>query len=221
MRLILLGAPGSGKGTQARLLSQRLDLAHIGTGDILREAVRLKTPAGLLAKPYIASGQLVPDDLVNEMIADRFRREDRPERFVMDGYPRTLAQAASFDQVLRQQFLRVDAVIQLLVEVEEIVGRLSGRWSCPFPNCMATYHAVHKPPRVAGICDEDGTPLVQREDDMEETVRRRIVVYNRNSEAVVDYYRGQGLLRQVSGTGEMEKIYEDMIQVLGQAGASC
>jgi len=221
MRLILLGAPGSGKGTQARLLSQRLGLAHIGTGDILREAVRLNTPAGRLAKPYIASGQLVPDDLVNEMIADRFRREDRPDHFVMDGYPRTLAQAASFDQVLRQEFLGVDAVIQLRVEVDEIVGRLSGRWSCPFPNCMATYHTVHKPPRVPGICDEDGTALVQREDDLEATVRRRIVVYNQNTQALVDYYRAQGLLRQVSGTGDIEKIYANMIQVLGQAGASC
>jgi len=221
MRLILFGAPGSGKGTQARLLSQRLGLAHIGTGDILREAVRLKTPAGSLAQPYIASGQLVPDDLVNEMIADCFRREDRPDHFVMDGYPRTLAQAASFDQVLRQQFLGVDAVIQLLVDVEEIVGRLSGRWSCPYPNCMATYHTVHKPPRVPGICDEDGTPLVQREDDKEETVRRRIVVYSRNAEALAEYYRAQGLLRQVSGTGDIEMIYANMIQVLGQAGASC
>jgi adenylate kinase len=221
MRLILLGPPGGGKGTQARLLSQRLGLVHIGTGDILREAVRLNTSAGQLARPFIATGQLVPDDLVNEMIADRFRRDDRPDRFVMDGYPRTLAQAASFDQVLGQQFLNLNAVVELLVDVEEIVSRLSGRWSCPFPNCMATYHTVHKPPRVPGICDEDGTPLVQREDDREETVRRRMVVYHQNTEALVDYYRRQGLLRQVSGVGEIEKIYANIIRVLGQAGASC
>jgi adenylate kinase len=221
MRLILLGPPGSGKGTQARLLGQRLGLAHIGTGDILREAVRLNTPAGRLARPYIASGQLVPDDLVNEMIADRFRRDDRPEHFVMDGYPRTLAQAASFDQVLRQQFLGLDAVIELLVDIEEIVGRLSGRWSCPYPNCKATYHMLHKPPRVPGFCDEDGTALVQREDDLEATVRKRLIVYHQNTEALVEYYRAQGLLRQVGGTGDIEKIYANIIQVLGQAGATC
>src|SRR5439155_23381932 len=116
MRLILLGPPGSGKGTQAKLLSERLGLAHIGTGDILREAVRLGTPFGQKAEPYVVSGKLVPDDLVNELVADRFRREDRPERFVMDGYPRTLAQAASFDQVLRQQFLDLCAVVLLTVD---------------------------------------------------------------------------------------------------------
>lgn len=219
MRLILLGPPGSGKGTQAKLLCDRLGLVHISTGDILREAVRLGTSAGRLAQPYMVSGQLVPDDLVNEMVADHFRRDDRPEKFVMDGYPRTLAQAASFDQVLRQQFLNLDAVVQLLVDVEEVVARLSGRWSCPL--CKTTYHVVYKPPRVPGTCDLDGTPLVQREDDKEETVRRRMAVYHQNTEPLVDYYRGQGLLRQVNGTGDMEVIYAHILQALGQAGASC
>src|SRR5690349_865820 len=121
MRLILIGPPGSGKGTQAKLLSDRLQLAHIATGDMLREAIRLRTPAGQKAEPFVKSGKLVPDDVVNELVADRFRREDRPERFVMDGYPRTLAQAASFDQVLRQQFLNLTAVIVLAVKDEEIL----------------------------------------------------------------------------------------------------
>jgi adenylate kinase len=219
MRLILLGPPGSGKGTQAKLLCERLGLVHISTGDILREAVRRNTPAGRLAQPYMVSGQLVPDDLVNEMVADHFRREDRPERFVMDGYPRTLAQAASFDQVLRQQFLNVDTVVQLLVDVEEIVARLSGRWSCPV--CQTTYHVRYKPPRVPGICDLDGTPLVQREDDREDTVRRRMAVYHENTEPLVEYYCGQGLLRQVNGSGDVEMIYARIVQALGQAGASC
>jgi adenylate kinase len=221
MRLILHGPPGSGKGTQAKLLSQRLGLAHIGTGDILREAVRLNTPAGGLAKPFVSTGRLVPDDLVNEMIAERFRQEDRPEHFVMDGYPRTLAQAASFDQVLRQQFLALDAVVQLVVDDEEIVRRLSGRWSCPYPNCKATYHTLYKPPRVAGICDEDGTPLIQREDDMEATVRRRLVVYHQNTLPLVDYYCSQGLLRPVPGTGPIDQIHANILHVLGQAGGSC
>src|SRR5262249_48122143 len=143
MRLILLGPPGSGKGTQAELLSERLRLEHIGTGDILREAIRRETPLGLRARPFVESGRLVPDDLVNELVAERFRREDRPERFVMDGYPRTLAQAASFDQVLRQQFLDLTAVVLLVVDDEEIIRRVSGRWSCPKPQCKRTYHLVN------------------------------------------------------------------------------
>src|SRR5205807_9828408 len=130
--------------------SERLSLTHIGTGGILREAVALGTPAGRLAAPYVNFGKLVPDDLVNELVADRFRREDRPERFVLDGYPRTLAQAASFDQVLRQQFLNLTAVIVLRVNDEEIIRRLSGRWICPKADCQATYHVTANPPRVPG-----------------------------------------------------------------------
>lgn len=127
MRLILVGAPGSGKGTQAKLLSERLHLAHIGTGDILRDAVSHGTPTGKLAEPYVVSGRLVPDDLVNEVVADRFRRDDRPERFLLDGYPRTVAQAAALDAVLRQQFLDLTAVIYLKVDDDEIIRRLKAR----------------------------------------------------------------------------------------------
>jgi adenylate kinase len=221
MRLIFLGAPGSGKGTQAKLLSTRMGMLHIGTGDILREAVRLGTPAGQRARPYVASGQLVPDDLVNELVADRFRREDRPDCFIMDGYPRTLAQAASFDQVLRQQFLKIDAVIYLEVDDEEIVRRLSGRWSCPKPGCMATYHTQYNPPKKPGVCDHCGTVLVQREDDKEETVRRRLVVFHQNTEALREHYRAQGLLRVVRGEGDIEGIYRDIVHVLPRRGSSC
>src|SRR5256885_14686926 len=154
MRLILIGPPGSGKGTQAKLLSDRLHLAHIATGDILREAIRLRTSAGRKAKPFVRNGKLVPDDLVNQLVANRFRREDRPERFVMDGYPRTLAQAAAFDQLLRQQFLDIGAVPYLVVDDEEIVRRLSGRRICPKPpGCGANYHLVMNPPRKPGVCD--------------------------------------------------------------------
>jgi adenylate kinase len=221
MRLILLGAPGSGKGTQAKLLTTRMGMLHIGTGDILREAVRLGTPAGQKAQPYVKNGLLVPDDLVNELVADRFRREDRPECFVMDGYPRTLAQAASFDQVLRQQFLKIDAVICLEVDDEEIVRRLSGRWSCPKPGCMATYHTRYNPPKKPGACDLCGTALVQREDDKEETVRRRLVVYHENTEALREHYRAQGLLRVIRAEGDIDAIYHNIVHVLREAGSSC
>jgi adenylate kinase len=167
------------------------------------------------------SGKLVPDSLVNDLIADLFRRDDRPERFVMDGYPRTLAQAVSFDQVLRQQFLDLDAVVRLVVDDEEIVRRLGGRWSCPNPACGASYHVVNKPPRVAGVCDECGTPLVQRADDGEEAIRRRLALYHQNTGDLVAHYRAQGLLREVPGVGDIEAIYAGIVRALqapGRAG---
>lgn len=212
MRLILIGPPGSGKGTQAKLLSSRLNLAQIGTGDILREAVRQNSPLGKLAGPYITSGQLVPDDLINEVIAERFRRDDRPENFIMDGYPRTLAQAASFDLVLRQQFLQLTAVVLLRVPDDEIVRRMTGRWSCP--QCKSTFHMVGKPPKTVGICDSCGGTLIQREDDREETVRNRLMVYHQNTEGLIDHYRGQKLLHEIQGRGQIEEIYNQILQSL-------
>jgi len=222
MRLILLGPPGGGKGTQAKLLSERNGLEHIGTGDILREAIRKRTPAGERAHPYVEKGLLVPDDLVNDVIAERFNRDDRPERFVMDGYQRTLAQAAAFDQVLRQQFLDPTAVILLQVDDEEIIDRVSERWSCPKSGCKATYHTVSNPPKVSGICDYCGTKLVQRADDNPQTVRARLIVYHSNTEALVGHYRAQGLLHEVRGSGPIEEIYANIIKVLNcQAGPTC
>jgi adenylate kinase len=214
MRLILIGPPGSGKGTQAKLLSERLHLAHIATGDILREAIRLGTPSGQKAEPFVNNGKLVPDDLVNELIADRFRREDRPERFVMDGYPRTLAQAASFDQVLRQQFLNLTAVILLRVNDDEILRRLGGRWICPKADCQATYHVTANPPRTPEICDRCGSKLIQREDDKEETIRRRLEIYRSNTLELIPHYQRQGLVREVTGEGEIDRIYNDIVAVL-------
>ncbi len=222
MRLILLGPPGCGKGTQAKLLSQREGMEHIGTGDILRQAIRQQTPAGRRAHPFVESGRLVPDDLVNDVVAERFKRDDRPDHFVMDGYPRTLAQAAAFDQVLRQQFLDLSAVILLQVEDEEIIGRVSERWSCPKPGCKATYHTVSNPPKVLGVCDYCGTQLVQREDDRPGTVRARLVVYHGNTEALVGHYRAQRLLHEVAGHGPIEEVYANIIKVLKrQAGPKC
>jgi adenylate kinase len=222
MRLILLGPPGSGKGTQAVLLCRDLRLEHIGTGDLLRTAMDRRTPLGESARPFVTAGKLVPDELVNGLIAERFARADRPARFVMDGYPRTVAQAVTFDKVLRQAALNLDAVVLLTVPDTEIVRRLSGRWSCPTLGCKATYHTESNPPRVAGICDRCGTALVQRADDKEETVRARLVVYHNNTAELIPHYRSQGLLREVRGTGEIEQVYSDIIQVLNpQAGPPC
>jgi adenylate kinase len=214
MRLVLVGPPGSGKGTQAKLLSKQFNLAHFATGDMLREAIRRDTPAGRQARPYVEVGQLVPDDLVNEAVAELFRRDPPPARFVLDGYPRTLAQAASFDQVLRQVYLNLTGVVLLKVDDEEIVRRLSGRWNCPNPECKATFHTYYKPSRQLGICDECGTALVQREDDKEKTVRKRLQVYHKNTTDLLAHYRSQGLLREVDGAGDIEKIFARIVQVL-------
>jgi adenylate kinase len=222
MRLILHGPPGSGKGTQAKRLCERLNLEHIGTGDILREAIRLGTPQGLRAQPFVESGRLVPDDLVNEVVAERFRRGDRPADFVMDGYPRTVAQARAFDAVLREVGLDLTAVVSLRVDDEEIIRRVTGRWSCPKPSCKRTYHVESNPPKKPGICDRDGTRLVQREDDKPETLRERLKVYHQNTEDLGPYYRQQGLLREVDGQGDIEAIYHRILQVLNiEAGPAC
>jgi adenylate kinase len=194
------------------LLSERLGLCHIGTGDILREAVRLGTPAGKLAEPFVREGKLAPDDLVNEMVKDRFTSDHRPENFVLDGYPRTVAQAASLDQLLRQQFLALDAAVLLEVNHDEIVNRLKHRWSCP--KCKATYHAVSKPPKKAGVCDECGSVLVQREDDKEDTIRQRLQIYDQTYAPLIAHYETQGLLRRVQGTGDIETIYNNIVKVL-------
>jgi adenylate kinase len=212
LRLILIGPPGSGKGTQAKLLSKEFALCHFATGDILREAIRLGTPAGKEAEPYLASGRLVPDDLVNEVVAECFRRENPPDRFVLDGYPRTLAQATSFDQVLRQQFLDLTAAIVLAVPDQEVVRRLSGRRFCP--NCQATYHLAFKPPRQDELCDECGTRLAQRADDREDTIRKRLQIYHQNTADLLGHYRAQGLLREVAGTGTPERVFADIVALL-------
>ena len=212
MRLILFGPPGCGKGTQAKLLCERLGLKHISTGDIIRDACSAGTPTGLLAKPYVVSGQLVPDALVIDLVNDCFRSADCPERFVMDGYPRTVPQAISFDQTLRDQALDLKAVIVLVVDSNEIVQRLSGRLTCS--NCKETYQVTSKPPKKPGICDKCGTTLIQRADDKEATIRERLQVYNRNTEPLIGHYRAQKLVSEVPGSGGIENIYANIVQTL-------
>jgi adenylate kinase len=216
MRLILLGPPGSGKGTQATLLCTRNGLEHIGTGDIIRAAIKNGTPAGRQAKSLVEAGQLVPDEIVNALVAERFERDDRPQRFVMDGYPRTLNQAQTFDQILGRYNLPLTRVVLIDVPDEEIIGRVAHRWSCPKPGCKATYHDINQPPRVPGICDNDGTPLIKRDDDKAETVRRRLLVYHADTVALIPYYQKQGLLVEVPGTGGIEEVYQSIMEVLAE-----
>lgn len=216
MRLILLGPPGSGKGTQAKLLCQAVDMAHISTGDILRDAVRRGTPLGQQAQPYMDQGKYVPDSLVNDIIAERFRQADCPKSFLMDGYPRTLAQAIAFDSVLKEAGLALTAVAMLEVPDEEIVKRISGRRSCP--NCGAVYHVTFQPPQKAEVCDLCGTALTQRSDDQEEIVRQRLAVYHQATANVLDFYKQLGLLRVVSGVGSVPEVFAKLQQSLKSEG---
>jgi adenylate kinase len=190
MRLVFVGPPGSGKGTQAKLLRERYGLTLIGTGDILRDAVKRRTPLGRRVESCLASGGLVPDDLVNEVVADLFRRDDHPVHFVLDGYPRTLAQAEALDGVLRQAGLDIDHVLLFVVPEEELIRRLGGR--------RLEEH---------------------RSDDGEETVRRRIALYNDNTKDLIDYYRRKGLLRVIDATQDVEQVHQQIVPLLGaQAG---
>lgn len=214
MRMILLGPPGSGKGTQAKLFSQRLGLCHFSTGDILREAVRNETPSGHRAKGFMSAGQLVPDSIVNDIVASRFRSHDRPEKFIMDGYPRTLSQAMVFDDVLKSQGLNLSGVFNLMVDDSEIVERLGGRWACPNPNCNATYHLSSRPPRRLGVCDDCGTPLTQRDDDKEETIRNRLAIFHEQNNELLSHYRRHGLLVDIPGKGDVEAIYSTIMNSL-------
>ncbi len=214
MRLILLGPPGSGKGTQAKLLSRRMDLEHIGTGDIIRAAMANHTPFGERVRPFVLSGNLVPDGLVNDLIAEHFRGEPRHERFVMDGYPRTIAQAKAFDELLAEQGLDLNAVALLDVSDDEIIRRVSGRWSCPMKGCKATYQIDSNPPRAFGICDECGSVLMQRRDDQPETVRGRLVVYHNETAPLIPYYRERGLLKEIPGHGEIETVYNALAKAI-------
>ncbi len=217
MRLVLVGPPGSGTGTQAELLVKRLGLTYVGTGEILRDAIRRQTELGKQVEQTIKKGLLVPDPIVNDVVAELFRGPHRPERFVMDGYPRTLSQAVAFDALLRQQFLRLDAVVNLAISDDEVVRRISGRWCCTNPACAVCYHLTARPPAVAGKCDLCGSPLGQRDDDREETVRRRLAEFHKTTDALLDQYERLGLVKNVSALDSVETIYGNILKVLPAA----
>jgi len=216
MRLIFIGPPGSGKGTQTKLLAKRLGLAHYSTGDILRDAARLATPEGKQAQAYLAAGQLVPDDIVNDLIFAKFRGSDRPTRFVMDGYPRNLAQAQAFDRMLQRCNFDLDGVVFLVVADAEIVRRLSARWNCPNPQCKATYNMQSKPPQRNRTCDDCQTPLIQRDDDKVETARERLKIFHQLTDDLLAHYRKQDLVVDVPGIGDIETIYQNIVASLQQ-----
>lgn len=219
MRLVLVGPPGSGKGTQGALLVERLGVVEIGTGDILRKAIKDRTPLGREVEPLLKQGLLVPDTVVNDLVAELFRGPNRPERFAMDGYPRTYAQAIAFDALLNQELLSLDAVVNLTIADDEVVRRISGRRCCSNPDCGALYNVYAKPPKAAGKCDKCGAALMLRDDDREETVRRRLEEFHKNTDALIEHYRRRGLLREVPATDGVETIYANVVEAIGKAAA--
>jgi adenylate kinase len=207
MRLVLLGPPGSGKGTQGERLAQALGVPRISTGDILRRNVAQGTELGKKAKAFMESGKLVPDDLVIAMTAERLKEPDARNGFVLDGFPRTTAQADALAKLTP-----VDAVVNLFLEPEELVKRSAGRRICP--KCESVYHLASNPPRKPGICDKCGTALVTRPDDREEVVRTRIETYERQTAPLVQYYREKGLLREVYASGVIDEIGQRIQEAL-------
>ena len=203
MKLVLLGPPGAGKGTQAKVLSEEYNIPHISTGDMLREAVKAKTPVGMRAKGFMDTGGLVPDEVVIEIVAERVARADCKKGFILDGFPRTGAQAKALDSTLAELKCPIDLVLYFKTSVETIIQRLSGRRVCR--NCAATYHITNIPPKVAGKCDLCGGELYQRDDDKEETVRNRIKVYESTVPQIIDHYEAKGILRTVSGDMDVDE----------------
>jgi len=212
MYVVLLGAPGAGKGTQADILSQEMGLPHIASGDLFRQAVEKRTEVGLLAKSYMDKGELVPDEIVTKMILDRIAEPDCAAGCVLDGFPRTLRQAQVLDEALKKRGKNIDKAVYVEVPDEELIKRLSGRWLCRA--CQAPYHMTSSPPRVPGKCDKCGGELYQRSDDREDTVRERLSVFFAQTVPILDYYRKQGKLVKVNGNSEVADVARRIISAI-------
>lgn len=212
MRVILLGPPGAGKGTQAGRIAETFGIPHISTGDILRANVRAGTGLGAKAKSFMDAGDLVPDDVILGMMGDRLAEDDAKEGFLFDGFPRTVPQAEALEQLLIERGQPIDVVLRMLVDTKEVVQRLTGRRTCT--NCGAVFHVDYDPPKVEGVCDKCGGELVQREDDSEDVVLNRLEVYRRSTEPLEEFYWGRGLLRDVEAVGSVDEVGDRIIAIL-------
>ncbi|MBN1579305.1 MAG: adenylate kinase [Anaerolineae bacterium] len=210
--LVLLGAPGAGKGTQATLLVEKLGLVHVSSGDLFRENLGKKTELGILAKSYMDKGELVPDEVTIKMVIDRLARPDCVKGVILDGFPRTLAQAQALDKALSEQSNEISLAPYIHVSEDLLLRRLAGRWTCK--QCKAVYHEIYNPPQVVGVCDACGGELYQRPDDTPETQKNRIDVYMKQTQPLIEYYQSAGLLAQVDGQGDVESVQTALLQVI-------
>ncbi|MBU1853543.1 MAG: adenylate kinase [Candidatus Omnitrophica bacterium] len=212
MRMVLLGPPGAGKGTQANMLSDREQFEHLSTGDILRENVKEVTFIGKKAQSFMEKGELVPDGMVIEMMLEKINSGDKGRGFILDGFPRTLYQAKKLDIELDRLNLPIDLVIYFRTSIDTVIFRLTGRRLCK--DCGANYHIVNMPPREKGLCDKCGGELYLRKDDNKETIEKRLEVYNTQTKELIDYYGAKGILKEVSGDLEADKVYEKLKDIL-------
>ncbi len=209
-RIVLLGPPGAGKGTHAKILSERYEIPHISTGDLLRSQIQDGTSLGKSAKSFIDSGKLVPDDLVVDMVKDRLFKPDTAKGFILDGFPRTVEQAKALDEMLAKRKTPINLVLEFNTSEKVIIDRLSGRRTCS--NCNANYHIHNIPPKRDGICDVCGKPLVQRKDDQPETIQNRLKVYEDQTAPLIEFYKNRKVLRVVNGNLEVEPLQEELVQ---------
>lgn len=212
MKIIMLGAPGAGKGTQAKKLAAKYDIPHISTGDIFRANIKNGTELGNKAKVYMDQGLLVPDELVVDLVVDRFKESDCVKGYVLDGFPRTIPQAKALDEALVKNGDAVEYAIDVDVPDANIISRMSGRRACV--NCGGTYHLVTIPPKKEGICDVCGGELILREDDKPETVEKRLKVYHEQTQPLIEYYKNKGILKSVDGTKDLNDVFEEIVQIV-------
>ena len=213
MKIIMLGAPGAGKGTQAKKIAEKYQIPHISTGDIFRANIKNGTELGKKAKTYMDQGLLVPDELVCDLVVDRVQQDDCKKGYILDGFPRTIPQAESLDAALSKLGEAFDYAINVEVPDENIVKRMGGRRACV--GCGATYHLVYAAPKKEGICDNCGAELILRDDDKPETVQKRLGVYHEQTQPLIDYYTKKGILKEVDGTMDMGDVFKAIVEILG------
>jgi len=212
--LILMGLPGAGKGTQAEMIKAKYNIPHISTGDMFRQAIKEGTELGKKAKAYMDEGALVPDEVTNGIVEERLAKSDCDNGFLLDGFPRTIAQAEALEAITKKLNKQIDYVIQVDVPAEKLIERLTGRRVCP--SCGATYHVINKPPKTEGVCDNCGTELVQRDDDKEETVQKRLEVNIEQTQPLLDFYKEKGVLVTVDGDQPIDKVFEDIVAAISK-----